>query len=105
MKRIYLFSAILGFIVPYYFLVSFLFDYGFNLPFMLESLFANDVSTFFAVDLIITAIVFLMFSYVESTRMGLGQWWPYLLATLLVGPSFSLPLFLYRREGAMHDPY
>ncbi len=28
----------------------------------------------------------------------MGNWWVYVVATLIIGPSFALPLFLYFRE-------
>ena len=64
---------------------------------MLSQLFANKMATFFVVDLLITAMVFRIFSYWEVQRYKMGLWWVYLLATLLVGLSFSFPLFLYIR--------
>ena len=99
MKRLYLFLAIAGFVLPYYFFVSFLLSYGLDLGALIGQLFASPISTFFAVDLIITALVFLGFSYAESKRVGIGNWWVYLASTLVIGPSFSFPLFLYVREG------
>ena len=99
MRRVYLFLAIAGFVVPYYFFLSFLLANGLDLQLFFDQLFATDISTFFAVDLIITAIVFLAFSFQESKRLQMGYWWGYAAATLLVGPSFALPLFLYFREG------
>lgn len=68
MKRLYLVLAILGFVLPHYFFVGFLIENGLDLPLLFDQLFANQISTFFAVDLIITAIVFLLFSYREAQR-------------------------------------
>ena len=99
MKRLYLILAILGLVVPYYFFVSFLLAHGLNLGLLVEQLFANEISTFFAVVLIITALVFLLFSYTESRRLGIRHWGVYLVSTLVVGPSFAVPLFLYARES------
>ena len=98
MKRLYLFLAVIGFVLPYYFFVSFLIENGFDLTLLFDQLFANDISTFFAVDLIITAIVFLIFMVQESRRYQMGNRWVYIVATLVVGPSFAFPLFLYFRE-------
>jgi hypothetical protein len=98
-RRLYLLLAIAGFVLPYYFFVSFLFENGLDLPLLISQLFANDISAFFAVDLIITAIVFLLFLYSEVPRYQVQNWWLYLVATLAVGPSFAFPLFLYFREG------
>jgi hypothetical protein len=98
-KRLYLVLAIAGFVLPYYCFVSFLLSYGLDLGALIGQLFASPISTFFAVDLIITAVVLLTYSYTESERLGMRNWWVYLASTLLIGPSFSLPLFLYVHEG------
>jgi hypothetical protein len=39
-----------------------------------------------------------VFSFQEARRLQMSRWWGYVAATLLVGPSFALPLFLYFRE-------
>jgi hypothetical protein len=67
--------AIAGFALPYYFFVSFLVANGLDLKLLLSQLFANDISTFFAVDLIITAIVLIVFVYRESLRLQMQNWW------------------------------
>jgi hypothetical protein len=96
---VYLFLAATGFVLPYYFFVSFLVENGPDLPLLFKQLLANDISTFFAMDLVITAVVFLVFSFREAERRGMGRWWVYVIATLVMGPSFAFPLFLYVREG------
>jgi hypothetical protein len=98
LKKLYLLLAIAGFVLPYYFFVSFLVENGPDLPLLLDQLFASHISTFFAVDLIMTALVFLLFSYRETQRIQLKNWWVYAVATLVVGPSSALPWFLYVRE-------
>jgi len=99
MKKLYLPLAIVGFVLPYYFFVSFLTTDGLNPQLLFSQLFANNISSFFAVDLIVTAIVFWVFLYQEARRWQMGNWWVYILATFLVGPSLALPLFLYFRES------
>jgi len=98
MRKLYLLMAVVGFVLPYYFFASFLVANGLNLQLLFSQLFANNISSFFAVDLIVSAIVFWAFLYRESQRCHMGNWWAYVLATLIVGPSFALPLFLYFRE-------
>jgi sugar phosphate permease len=68
-----------------------------------DQLFANDISAFFVVDLIITAIVFLVFMAREAGRYRMRNWWLYIVGTLVVGPSFAFPLFLYFREPRMGE--
>jgi hypothetical protein len=104
MKRPYLILAVAGFVVPYYFLISFLAVNGLNLTLLVEQLFGTPISTFFAVDLIITAVVFWVFVYQETRRLQMSRWWVYVVATLLIGPSFALPLFLYFREMRLTTP-
>lgn len=57
MKRIYLILAILGLVFPNYFFISFLIKNGPNGPLIFQQLLATPISTFFAVDLILTAKV------------------------------------------------
>jgi hypothetical protein len=99
MRKLYLVLAVLGFVLPYYFFLSFLIENGPDLGLLVSELFVNDISTFFAVDLIITALVFLVFMLREAGRYQMRNWWLYILATLAVGPSFAFPLFLYFREA------
>jgi hypothetical protein len=98
-KKLYLLLAGLGLIGPYYFLVQFLAAHGLNLPLLVEQLFANSISTFFAVDLLITAIVFWVWSYREARQYSIGSWWLFVVATLTIGPSFAFPLLLVVRQS------
>jgi len=101
-KKIYfLIFAIIGLFVPYYFLLKFLNGNGFNIPLLVQQLFANDISTFFAVDLVISIIVFWIYMFAESNKLQMKNSWLYILASLLVGLSFALPLFLYFRENKL----
>ena len=98
-KRLYLVLAVLGLAAPYTFFITFLRANGFDLRLMVAMLFGNPISTFFAVDLVISAVVFLVYSFSEARRLQLPNWWIYLILTFLVGPSFSIALFLFAREG------
>jgi hypothetical protein len=99
MKRnIFLLLAILGFIAPYYFFLQVPVENGFDLPLLLQPLFANNLLRGVAVDLTVSVIVFWVLVFVEANRLQMKNPWVYLLATLLVGLSFALPLFLYFRE-------
>lgn len=99
MKTAYMVLALVGLVVPYYFFGSFLMEYGLDWKEFVGLLFANPVSSFFAVDLIICGVVFLIFSNREVRRLQLRAWWPFVLATLMVGPSFAFPLFLFCRRN------
>jgi len=99
MKRVYLVLAIVGLVAPYYFLIQFMAAHGLNLGLLAEQLFATSISTFFAVDLMITAIVFWVWSNREARHHAIGNWWLFVVATLTIGPSFALPFFLFVRES------
>jgi hypothetical protein len=103
MRRLYLLLAVIGFVLPYYFFASFLIENGLNLGLLFNQLFANDISTFFAVDLIITAVVFLIYMVREAGRYRMRNRWLYVVATLAVGPSFAFPLCLYVREPRLEE--
>ena len=98
LKNIYLLLAGLGLLVPYWFFFEFLDANGLNITLLLQQLFSNDISTFFAVDLILSTVVFWFFMVSEATKLQMHNWWLYILASLVVGLSFALPLFLYFRE-------
>ena len=102
-KNLYLTFASIGLVVPYYFLFQFLSANGFDIPLLVGELFANHVSTFFAVDLIISIIVFWIWMVAETNRLQMKNSWLYILASLIVGLSFALPLFLYVRESRQVD--
>jgi hypothetical protein len=55
-------------------------------------------STFFALDVIVSAVVVLRFIRAESSRLRIAHGWLAIPATLLVGVSLGLPLVLYLRE-------
>jgi hypothetical protein len=102
-KNIYLVFALIGFFVPYYFLFHFLGANGFDISLLIEQLFANQISTFFAVDLIISIIIFWIYMIPEANKLQMKNWWLYILASLTVGLSFALPLFLFFKERKLEN--
>ena len=97
-KNIFLVLAIIGFIVPFYFIFRFMNINGFNLPLLMQQVFANEASTAFVADLTISIIVFWVFMFAEASKLQMKNSWIYFLASSLIGLSFGLPLFLYFRE-------
>ncbi|RPJ25435.1 MAG: DUF2834 domain-containing protein [Chloroflexi bacterium] len=97
-KNIYLILAIIGFIVPYYFFLQLPAENGFDLPLLIQPMFANNLLRGVAMDLTVSVIVFWVYVFAEANKLQMKNPWLYLLATLLVGLSFALPLFLYFRE-------
>ena len=99
-KNIYLVLAIVGFIAPYYF---FLQVREFDLGELFRLFSASKILSGLAMDLLVSVIVFWFFMFTEAKKLQMKNPWVYLLATLLVGLSFALPLFLYFRERKLQS--
>ena len=99
-KTIFLILAIIGFIAPYYF---FLQVRGFDAGELFQQFTASKILSGTAMDLFISVIVFWFFMFTETRKLDMKNSWVYLLATLLVGLSFALPLFLYFRERKLES--
>jgi len=97
-RQICLVFAVIGFIVPYYFFISFLVTNGLNVPLFFKQLFGTPASAFFAVDLVLSCVIFMMYSGREASRYSMKHAWIPTVALFTVGLSCALPLFLYLRE-------
>lgn len=102
-KTIYQFLCVIGFAVPYAAFVPWVAQHGLDLRLFVHQMFANRISSFFSLDVIVSAVVLLRFAAVESARRRIPHRWLVLLATLLVGVSLGLPLFLYLRERQLEQ--
>ena len=100
MRRIYLLLCVAGIVLPYWQFAPWLVQHGLNLRALIQQLFANRVSAFFALDVFVSALVVFVFAVSERRRLRL--WWAPILAGLTVGVSLALPLLLYLREGEAH---
>jgi hypothetical protein len=97
LKSFYLLSAIIGTIVPWIFFAQFFAKEGFNLATIIQSLFANGAAGGFSADVLISIVVFLVWSFFDSKKIKLKNWWLVLPASFTVGLSLALPLYLYLR--------
>jgi hypothetical protein len=68
-----------------------------NMPLFIRDLFANRVSAFFALDIIVSTVVLISFIKTEGKRLQVRLLWLPIVSALLVGVSLGLPLFLYLR--------
>ncbi|WP_373070026.1 DUF2834 domain-containing protein [Sulfurimonas sp.] len=98
MKKIYLLLAILGFILPLSQFISWLFDYGIDVPLMFRSVAEDKLSLFAWLDVIVSALVLIVFIVYEGKKKSMPRLWVPIAGTLCVGVSFGLPLFLLLRE-------
>jgi hypothetical protein len=102
-KAIYLALSILGGVLPYWQFAPWLLEHGLNLTLLVHELFANRISAFFGIDVIVSAIAALVFMRVENSRHRIRNRWLPVVAVLAVGVSFGLPMFLYMREKQLQQ--
>ena len=100
-RDIYLVLCFVGVALPYWAFIPGLFQQSAGPALFIENLFANRISTFFVLDVIVSAIVLIRFVRAETVRLPIRYPWLPILATLCVGVSLGLPLFLYLREAAI----
>ena len=98
MRRLYLLLALIGAVVPYSQFIPWLAAHGLNLRLLLAELFSGRVGAFFGLDVILSALVLMVFIWREGSTRKIGGLWMPVLATCLIGVSCGLPLFLYLRE-------
>lgn len=98
LRHFYLGTCFVGLLVPNSLFILWLVEHGPDLRRFMQDLFANGVSAFFGMDVVISAIVLIAFVLVEGARLRLERRWLPILATCFVGVSLGLPLFLYQRQ-------
>lgn len=95
---IFLGLSVLGATLPLSRFVPWLAENGLDLPLFYEELFANRISSFFAWDVLVSAVVVLAFVSLDRGGPPLAQRILSAIATCSVGVSFGLPLYLLLRE-------
>ena len=98
-RLLYAGLCVIGTILPYSQFLRFLQEYGLDLRLFVQQLFVNWVSGFFAMDVLVSSVILVIFVRVEARRRGMGHRWAPVAALLTVGVSLALPLFLYMREA------
>lgn len=101
LARTYFGLAAAGFIVPYSHLIPWLRDYGLDVSALITELFSTRVGAFFGLDVIVSAIVLILFVTVQGRRDRVRHRWLAIVATCVIGVSCGLPLFLALRERAL----
>ena len=98
MKWFYLAAAFFGTVLPLSQFVPFLTTHGFDMLLFVRHLFQNHVSSFFALDVIISSIALWLFVFSEGRKQKMKNLWFYILCNLTVGVSLAFPIFLFFRE-------
>jgi uncharacterized protein DUF2834 len=98
LRHVYLLFCFIGTALPYWKLLPWAMEHGLNLALLCQELFATRIGAFFGLDVIVSAIVLIVFIIREGRRIALPLVWLPIVATLLVGVSLGLPLFLFFRQ-------
>ena len=100
-KTAYLALCVAGTVIPYTQFLPFVREHGLDLRLFVEQLFSTRIGAFFGLDVIVSSLVLWMFVRVDGRRDGVRHLWAPIAASLMVGVSLGLPLFLYLREAAL----
>jgi hypothetical protein len=100
-KLMYLLLCVLGIALPYSQFIPWTVQNGLHMKYFVQQLFANRVGGFFGLDVLVSAIVLFYFVNQEGKRLHMRALWVPVVATVAVGVSLGLPLFLYMREFAL----
>jgi hypothetical protein len=98
LRHFYLALAALGLLVPNAPFWSWVAAHGLDPSRFVHDLFANGVSAFFGLDVVLSAVAVAGFVLAEGRRLGLRRPWLPIAAVCVVGVSLGLPLFLYQRQ-------
>ncbi len=98
-RRVFLLLAAVGAVIPYAAFAVFIGRHGLDLPLLLRQAFGSPGATFFTLDVLMSAVA--VIATVSVDRLDArARWWS-IAATLLIGPSCGLPLWLaLRRRSA-----
>jgi hypothetical protein len=105
-RQRYLLLSVLGSLVPLLWFWPWLAVHGLDIGGLVDELFSTRVGGFFGLDVLCSALVLAVFVVAENRRQRIaGSSWA-LLATVCVGVSAGLPLFLYLRQRTLdaHRP-
>lgn len=97
-KSIFLVLCVLGTLLPLSQFIPWVLDHGLDIPLFVQELFSTRIGGFFGMDVIVSAVVLFVFIFSEGKRLKMQALWLPVVATLSVGVSLGLPLFLYMRQ-------
>ena len=76
LRHLYLAFAVIGLVLPYSQFVPWIVEHhALNMELFIRDLFANRISAFFAMDVIVSAIVLISFIRTEGKRLGTRMLW------------------------------
>jgi len=97
-KRFWIIMAVFGTVIPWAYFGSFFSANGFALAGFVKALFQNGAAGGFAADVMLSILIFWVWSFYDARRENIRHWWLTLPAGFAVGLSLALPLYLALRE-------
>ena len=101
LRHVYLVFCVLGIVLPYSQFAPWVAEHGLDLPLFVGELFSTRIGGFFGMDVLVSAVVLIVFARREGQRLGMRLIWLPIVAVLVVGVSLGLPLFLYLRQAKL----
>lgn len=103
MKNIYLSLAIVGFLIPNYFVFLESLETGNIMLYLhpietIKQMFVNGVTTVFISDLLLAVLTYFVFSFQNRSILGTRNLLLLMLATMFFGLAFTFPLTLWLVE-------
>ncbi|WP_057831346.1 DUF2834 domain-containing protein [Colwellia sp. TT2012] len=98
MKRIYLFLAIVGAIIPYIFYFQFIQVEGLNFSLFIMELFGSKAASGFTADVLLATVAFWFFIFQRSKNPTAPRPFLFFILSCTVGLSCALPAYLYANE-------
>ncbi|WP_191601866.1 DUF2834 domain-containing protein [Marinomonas algicola] len=98
MMKMYLLFSVLGAVIPFGAFLPWIIDNGLDLVSFYNAATANSISIFAWLDVVIAAIALLVFIVTDGRKNKISHYWVAVFATLTIGVSCGLPLYLYFKE-------
>ncbi|WOD08280.1 DUF2834 domain-containing protein [Marinomonas sp. GJ51-6] len=101
LKIVFLVLCVLGTLLPLSQFIPWVVENGLDVPLFFQELFSTKIGGFFGMDVIVSAVVLILFIFAEGKRLEMPNLWLPVVATFSVGVSLGLPLFLYMRQNQL----
>jgi hypothetical protein len=100
-RNLYLILCVAGAAVPLFQVLTFLRQHGMDFRLLLDQLLSAWFIGLFRIEFIVSFAALSALVYFEGRRARMIRLWVPVAATLAVGVSLGLPLFLYMREARL----
>ena len=97
---VYAVLVVVGFVATWYFNLQFMEESGgtFSVAEFVAACYANSASSSISNDIAVASLAFTVWSFYEARRLGMRNWWAYVVLTFAIAFACSYPLFLLVRE-------